>query len=208
MEDAKAGTWKNLNLVRMESLVWGESGHRTHFPPSQGSPRPPLAPLGLCVVCPVYWSLTCRSCLGKQTDLEVRGTTKQEETMASIAPVSCESEARGGVYLADHPQPRARGSPSLRWHGKQLCGHTAAAGHLPQSPGSENGPVRKLASLSKRDMLRALGHHHPLRHPTVSSSWLARLWERRAQHLPGQPALLTARGSHSSHPNSGHFTDG
>ena len=39
MQDAKAGTWKNPNLVRMESLVWGESGHRApHFPPSQGSP--------------------------------------------------------------------------------------------------------------------------------------------------------------------------
>lgn len=175
-------------------------------------PRDP--PVLLLLLWDFAWCALCTgarlagAAWGSRLTWKSEAPPSRQETMASIAPVSCESEARGGVHLADHPQPRARGSPSLRWHGKQLCGHTEAAGHLPQSPGSENGPVRKLASLSQRDMLRALGHHHPLRHPTVSSSWLARLWERRAQHLPGQPALLTARGSHSSHPNSSHFTHG
>ena len=78
MEDAKAGTWKDPNLVGMESGLGGVGAQGSSFSSSPGPPpHPPLAPLGLRMVCPVYWSPTCRSCLGKQTDLEVRGATRQ-----------------------------------------------------------------------------------------------------------------------------------
>ena len=124
-EAAKAGTWKNPKIVRMESLVCEEWGHRAPHFTFSGIPPSLLLLLWSFVWCTsCTWSPAYRSCLGSRLAWQPEVPQGGQVIMVSLPPASRKSVGQGQRQSWREMGRKATG-----------CGHLVAASHLPLSQG-------------------------------------------------------------------------